>query len=285
MKAVALGGGHGTAVTLRALRSLTSELTAIVSVADDGGSSGRLREQLNVAAVGDIRKCLVALAARDNALAAHLEHRFSAGELEGHALGNLLLAGLIDATGDLQSSINAVAEVLGVSGTVLAASDGAVTLVARTSNGRTAGQSEVAQSLSIRHVATEPASVRAPQSALDAICHGDLVVIGPGSLYTSVLAACVVPGIAEALAATPARVILIANLQEQRPETSGYSLADHLSALERHGVRFDAVVHSTNSLLRRGTPNHRIIDVDVTGKNPQVHDELKLARCLADLVA
>ncbi len=285
MRAVALGGGHGTAVTLRALRSLTSELTAIVSVADDGGSSGRLRAQLDVAAVGDLRKCLAALADPDNPLGAHLEHRFGAGELKGHALGNLLLAGMIDATGELQSSITSVAQVLGVTGTVLAASEQAVTLVARTSEGRTEGQSEVAASSSIRRVSTEPAEVHAPKGVLDAICRADVVVIGPGSLYTSVLAACVVPGVREALSATAATVVLVANLHEQDPETSGYSLADHLFALQRHGVRFDEVIHSTNSLLTRGEPAQRIIDIDVTGKNPRVHDEVKLAQCLSDLVA
>jgi uncharacterized cofD-like protein len=285
MKAVALGGGHGTAVTLRALRSLTSDVTAIVSVADNGGSSGRLRAQLDVAAVGDIRKCLAALADPDNPLTAHLEHRFGAGELKGHALGNLILAGMIDATGDLQASISDVAQVLGVTGTVFAASDEGVTLVARTRDGRTEGQSEVAASSGIRTVTTEPATVRAPQVALDAICAADLVVIGPGSLFTSVLAACVVPGICDALQATRATVVLVANLHEQEPETAGYSLADHLFALERHGVRFDDVIHSTNSLLTRGAARQRITEIDVTGRNPRVHDEVKLAQCLSDLVA
>jgi uncharacterized cofD-like protein len=285
MKAVALGGGHGTAVTLRALRSLTSDLTAVVSVADDGGSTGRLRAELDVAAVGDLRKCLSALADPDNALGAHLEHRFRAGDLEGHALGNLLLAGMIDATGDLEASVRAVATVLGVSGTVLPASCEGVTLVARTDEGRTEGQTEVSASATIRRVATEPASVRAPKGALDAILDADLVVIGPGSLYTSVLAACVVPGITEALAQTSATVVLVANLHEQAPETAGYSLADHISAAARHGVVPDVVIHSTNSLLVRGAPTGRVLDIDVTGRNPRVHDAAKLARCLGDLVA
>src|ERR1019366_627951 len=118
---VALGGGHGTAVTLRAARRYAGSLTAVVSVADDGGSSGRLREILNVVALGDLRKCLVALAAEDSALALAFEHRFDEGELAGHALGNLILAGLVDATGDLVDGVRAAAELLGAAGDVLPA--------------------------------------------------------------------------------------------------------------------------------------------------------------------
>ena len=113
---VALGGGHGTAVTLRAARRYAGALTAVVSVADDGGSSGRLREILNVVALGDLRKCLVALAAEDSVLARAFEHRFDEGELAGHALGNLILAGLVEATGDLVSGVRAAAELLGAAG-------------------------------------------------------------------------------------------------------------------------------------------------------------------------
>ncbi|HEY5009884.1 MAG TPA: gluconeogenesis factor YvcK family protein, partial [Acidimicrobiales bacterium] len=116
MRVVAVGGGHGTAVSLRALRRVSDDVTGVVSVADDGGSTGRLRALLNVAAVGDLRKCLVALADPDNPLAASFEHRFSVGELDGHAVGNLLLVGLIDATGDLEESVRAVAQVMGVTG-------------------------------------------------------------------------------------------------------------------------------------------------------------------------
>jgi uncharacterized cofD-like protein len=118
---VALGGGHGTAVTLRAARRYAGQITAVVSVADDGGSSGRLREILNVVALGDLRKCLVALASDDSPLARAFEHRFDEGELAGHALGNLILAGLIEATGDLVSGVHEAADLLGAQGEVLPA--------------------------------------------------------------------------------------------------------------------------------------------------------------------
>jgi uncharacterized cofD-like protein len=285
MRAVAIGGGHGTAVTLRALRELTCEITAVVSVADDGGSTGRLRADLDVAAVGDLRKCLAALSEPDNPLAIHLDHRFSAGDLEGHALGNLLLAGLIDATGELEASVRDAGELLEITGTVLPASTAGVTLVARTDEGRTEGQTEVAASRSIRWVSTEPRSVRAPLSVTAAIAEADLVVIGPGSLYTSVLAACVVPGIPEALAATSARRVFVANLRGQVPETEGYSLADHLEALERHGVTFDVAVTASDGTLASGSAWGEVVATPLTGRNPRVHDEARLAQCLAALVA
>jgi uncharacterized cofD-like protein len=200
MKVVAVGGGHGTAVSLRALRLLFEDVTGVVSVADDGGSTGRLRALLHVAAVGDLRICLSSLADPQNPLAASFEHRFSVGELDGHAVGNLLLVGLIDATGNLEESVRAAAQVLGVTGTIIPASCEGVVLVASTEEGPTRGQTEVALSSSIRTLSVEPRNAAAPTAAVEAIENADVVLIGPGSLFTSVLAACVVPGIAQALA-------------------------------------------------------------------------------------
>ena len=137
---VAIGGGHGTAVTLKAARRYAGTLTGVVSVADDGGSSGRLRELLNVVALGDIRKCLVALADEDSALAAAFERRFDEGELAGHALGNLILAGLIDATGDLVLGVAEAAQLLGAHGDVLPATTERVVLKAESAQGTVAGQ-------------------------------------------------------------------------------------------------------------------------------------------------
>lgn len=286
MRAVAIGGGHGTAVTLRALREVTSEITAVVSVADDGGSTGRLREMLDVAAVGDLRKCLGALADPDNPLARVLEHRFRAGDLEGHALGNLVLAGLIDASGELEQSIDDAAALLGVTGRVLPAASSGVTLVARSPEGRTEGQTEVAATRSIGRVTTEPRDVVAPHSVLDAIREADLVVIGPGSLFTSVLAACVVPGIPEALEVTRAQRVFVANLREQPPETAGMTLADHLSALRDHGICFDVAIAASDGALERGdTGSSVVVETPLTGRNLRVHDPDRLARALASLVA
>lgn len=284
MRAVAVGGGHGTAVSLRALRLLTDEVTGVVSVADDGGSTGRLRAALGVAAVGDLRKCLGALADPHNPLTASFEHRFDVGELAGHAVGNLLLVGLIDATGDLEESVRAVAQVMGVTGQIVPASVRGVELVAATDDGPTRGQSEITRATSIRRVGVEPATVAAPIAAVEAIERADLVLIGPGSLFTSVLAACVVPGIAQALAGTSATRAYVANLHPQSPETAGFDLADHVEALERHGVTPDVVLVDERSEFA-GQPCARptVVTGLSTGKG-LVHDVQKLSRAAADLV-
>lgn len=280
MKVVAVGGGHGTAVSLRALRLISSDVTGVVSVADDGGSTGRLRAMLNVAAVGDLRICLSALANPENPLAASFEHRFRVGELNGHAVGNLLLVGLIDATGNLEESVLAAAQVMGVTGTIIPASCEGVVLVASTEDGRTRGESEVAQSSSIRNISVEPANAAAPIAAVETIQNAQLVLIGPGSLFTSVLAACVVPGITQALAGTRARKIYVANLRPEIPETVGYGLQDHVDALLRHAVRPDAVLVDAHSVFATQSCSLPLIVADVAGRNGMVHDVQKLARAV-----
>jgi uncharacterized cofD-like protein len=284
MKAVAVGGGHGTAVSLRALKLLTPLVTGVVSVADDGGSTGRLRAMLNVAAVGDLRKCLVALADPENPLTASFEHRFSVGELGGHTVGNLLLVGLLDATGDLEESVRALAHVMGVTGAIVPASSEGVVLVATTQDGSTRGQSEIAQTSSIRHLSLEPPSPPAPIAAVEAIERADVVVIGPGSLFTSVLAACVVPGITQALAGTRATTIYVANLRAQLPETGGFTLAHHVEALEGHGVRPDVVFVDGSSTFGQEVCSLPTRVLDLAGKSGLVHDVQKLARAVHDEV-
>src|ERR1019366_1520081 len=258
-----VGGGHGTAVTLRALKLISPDVTGVVSVADDGGSTGRLRAMLNVAAVGDLRKCLVALADPKNPLTASFEHRFSVGELAGHAVGNLLLVGLLDASGDLEESVRALAQVMGVTGTIVPASCEGVVLLATTEEGPTRGQTKVARSSSIRRISLEPAHPAAPIVAVETIERADVVLIGPGSLFTSVLAACVVPGITQALAGTKAKKIYVANLRAQLPETEGFTLQDHVDALERHGVVADLVMVDETSTFGSDpcTWATRVIDV------------------------
>jgi uncharacterized cofD-like protein len=277
MKFVAVGGGHGTAVSLRALKRLSANVTGVVSVADDGGSTGRLRAMLNVAAVGDLRKCLVALADPDNPLTASFEHRFTVGELSGHAVGNLLLVGLIDATGDLEESVRALAQVMGVTGTIVPASSVGVVLVATTEDGETRGQTEVARTSSIRRISVEPERPAAPIAAVEAIERADVVVIGPGSLFTSVIAACVIPGITQALAGTSAKKVYVANLHTETPETEGFTLQDHLDALERHGVSVDLVLVDERSSFATDPSSVERRVVDVAGSNGLVHDVQKLA--------
>jgi uncharacterized cofD-like protein len=277
MKFVAVGGGHGTAVSLRALKRLSPNVTGVVSVADDGGSTGRLRAMLNVAAVGDIRKCLVALADPENPLTASFEHRFTVGELSGHAVGNLLLVGLIDATGNLEESVRALAQVMGVTGTILPASSVGVVLVATSEGGETRGQTEVARTSAIRHISVEPENPAAPIAAVEAIERADVVVIGPGSLFTSVIAACVIPGITQALAGTSALKVYVANLHPELPETEGFSLQDHLDALERHGVKVDLVLVEECSTFANDPSSVERQVVDLAGSNGLVHDVQKLA--------
>lgn len=280
MRVVAVGGGHGTAVSLRALRLITSEVTGVVSVADDGGSTGRLRAMLNVAAVGDLRTCLGALADPENPLTASFEHRFSVGELDGHAVGNLLLVGLIDATGNLEESVRAVAQVMGVTGTIVPASCEGVVLVASTEEGPTRGQTSVARASAIKRISVEPAHAAAPTVAVEAIENAQLVLIGPGSLFTSVLAACVVPGITQALAGTRGRKIYVANLRPEEPETAGFTLQDHVDALIRHAIHPDAVLVDQSSVFARQPCALPLIVADVAGRNGMVHDVQKLAQAV-----
>ncbi|MCU1364122.1 MAG: hypothetical protein JWM55_1950 [Acidimicrobiaceae bacterium] len=277
MKVVAVGGGHGTAVSLRALKLISDDVTGVVSVADDGGSTGRLRAMLNVAAVGDIRKCLVALADPDNPLTASFEHRFKVGELSGHAVGNLLLVGLLDATGNLEESVAALAQLMGVKGTILPASSEGVVLLAATEEGPTRGQTKVATSSTIRRVSLEPASPAAPIVAVETIERADVVLIGPGSLFTSVLAACVVPGITQALAGTRAKKLYVANLHAENPETEGFRLDDHVDALRRHGVNVDLVLVDERSSYAEDSCTVETRVRDLSDPRGLVHDVQKLA--------
>jgi uncharacterized cofD-like protein len=281
MRVVAVGGGHGTAVSLRALKQLTNEVTGVVSVADDGGSTGRLRALLDVAAVGDLRKCLGALADPANPLTESFEHRFNVGELDGHTVGNLLLVGLLDATRNLEESVRAVAQVMGVTGTIVPASCEGVVLVATTEEGQTRGQTKVARSTNIRRISVEPANAAAPMVAVEDIERANLVVIGPGSLFTSVLAACVIPGITQALAGTKARKVYVANLHPQIPETAEFTLDDHVEALLRHGVVPDVVLVDSQSIFAEQTCSVSVVIEDVAGPNGLVHEAGKLAQALA----
>jgi len=284
-RVVAVGGGHGTAVTLRAVRRYTTSVTAVVSVADDGGSSGRLRELLDVVALGDMRKCLVALAEDSSVLARAFEHRFIDGELAGHALGNLVLAGLVEATGDLVAGVDAAAQLLGAVGRVLPATSETVVLKAEAGGGEVAGQVAVAAAGRIHRVSLVPGDPTAPPEAVAALDDADQVVIGPGSLYTSLLAAVAVPGITRALANTGAQKVLVCNLRPQVPETEGYDVAAHVVALRQHGVEVDVVLVDTRCGLALGPVGPPVVDRPLAGPNGLVHDPARLAGALADLLA
>jgi uncharacterized cofD-like protein len=282
---VAIGGGHGTAVTLRAGRLYAGTLTGVVSVADDGGSSGRLRELLNVVALGDIRKCLVALADEHSALAAAFERRFEEGELAGHTLGNLVLTGLIDATGDLVLGVREAAQLLGARGDVLPATTEPVVLKAESGQGTVAGQVAVKGTAGIERVSLVPSDAQPPPLAVERIAEADQIVIGPGSLFTSVLAAVAVHDIAEAVASSNAQVVYVCNLHPEIPETEGFDVAAHVTALARHDVAVDLVLCDTIGGMGIGATQVPVRDVALTGQNTLVHSPAKLAQALSGLLA
>ncbi len=257
---VAVGGGHGLAASLRAARGYAGAVTAVVSVADDGGSTGRLRAAGDRPAPGDLRKCLVALADADSPLLRAMEHRFEAGELQGHALGNLLIAALEDSEGDLVVALDEVGRLLGTVGRVLPTTTVPVQLRAVVGSGaEIRGQVAVARQPDLQLVTIDPPDAPACAAAVDAILAADQVVIGPGSLYTSVLAATAIPGIAEALSATAGQLVYVCNLRPQASETEGYGVADHLDALARHGIRPAVVVYDPETI---GEPD-RPVDAEL----------------------
>lgn len=276
---VAVGGGHGLAATLRALRLLDVHPTAVVSVADDGGSSGRLRAEVERTAPGDLRKCLTALATRPELLAELMEHRFQSGELKGHSFGNLLLTALEEREGGLLAALEAATELLGCVGTVLPATTDVVELVARRSDGsELVGQSDISATPGVRSVWLRPHPAACGE-AVSAIATADVVVLGPGSLYTSVLAAAMVPGILDAITSTPATVVYVCNLRPQQHETDDYGPADHVAALERHGLR-PGVVLVDPACMGAPTGVDGARAVRLAGPNGLAHDPELLAAAL-----
>lgn len=245
VRAVALGGGHGLNRSLQALALAVDHVTAVVTVADDGGSSGRLRRDLGVLPPGDLRMALAALSPSSR-LVELLQYRFDRGELDGHSLGNLLFVALEDLHGgDAVAALDELASVLDIRGRVLPCTTTPVWLHAEADGGdHVAGQVAVAGTKRVEKVWLEPGDAVGTPAALEAIAVADLVVLGPGSLYTSLLPNLLIGDIADAVRAATAPVVLIANLREQPGETEGMTLADHLDALEQHvpGLALHAIV-------------------------------------------
>lgn len=235
-KIVALGGGTGLPVVLRGLKQYTSNLTAVVTVADDGGSSGRLRGDLGILPPGDIRNCMVALADTEPLMEDLFQHRFDSGELKGHSFGNLFLAAMEQTAGDFVTALRESSRVLAVRGTVLPATLDKVTLWASLSNGeRIVGESAIGRSPApIDQVGLDPEDATPLAEAIQAIQEADMVVLGPGSLYTSVLPNLLVGAIGEAVRTSSALRVYVANLMTQHGETTHFSAEDHLEVLERH---------------------------------------------------
>jgi uncharacterized cofD-like protein len=245
-KIVAIGGGTGLSTLLRGLKEHTSNLTAIVTVADDGGSSGVLREQLGIPPVGDIRNCIVALADAEPLMSEVLQYRFpdaqggdGPGEtdgLAGHALGNLLIAAMTAVEGgDFEDGIRLMNRILAVRGQVVPVSSTPLTLHAQLLDGSIVdGQSHVMRTAGIERVWISPADVRASEDALAAIAGADLIVLGPGSLFTSLLPSLLIPAIRDAVLRASAPRIYVCNVAMQDGETSGFDLAAHMDALAAH---------------------------------------------------
>ncbi len=251
----ALGGGHGLAVSLRALRGVTDQLTAVVGMADDGGSSGRLRRDLGVPPPGDLRMALSALCGDDvwgRTWSAVVQHRFRDGELAGHAVGNLLITALWEQTGDVVAGLDWVAALLGAHGRVLPACSEGVQFVAEVEPAggggpihELRGQSRVAVTEgTVRSIRLDPPDPAARPEAIRAIEEAEAIVMGPGSWYTSVLAGLLIPGIREAIVRADATRILVLNLVAQPGETTGFSPHRHLHVLAETfpDVRLDSVV-------------------------------------------
>ncbi|MGH4013346.1 MAG: gluconeogenesis factor YvcK family protein [Pseudonocardiaceae bacterium] len=310
LKAVALGGGHGLYATLTALRIITDDVTAVVTVADDGGSSGRLRRELGVLPPGDLRMALTALAATDRGSARWRElfqHRFrGTGALAGHAVGNLVLAGLLEVLGDPVAVLDEACRLLGVRGRVLPMADEPLDIEADVAGldgdptllRRIRGQVAVATTPGrVHRVRLRPDRPRGCAEAVRAVREADLVVLGPGSWFTSVLPHLLVPDLAGALVSTAARRILVLNLVPQPGETAGFSPEQHLQALSGHApsgftvhavlADIDAVpvparLHRCAAELGGHAYLHRIADNGSADRHDPVALAAALHRILAD---
>jgi uncharacterized cofD-like protein len=304
-KVVALGGGHGLPSVLRALKPHTQQITAIVTVADDGGSSGKLRRELGVIPPGDLRNNIAALADDEALMTQLFQYRFSDGALEGHSLGNLLLAALANITGSMVKAVIEAGHVLAIQGRVLPATLQDVHLAAeiRDAQGQVqtvSGESAItAAGGVIQRLFLEPDTVRAYPDAVRAILAADLIIFGPGSLYTSTLPSLLVSGIVEAIRAANAPCFYICNIATQAGETDNFTVADHLDVLEAHLGKqlIDSVicnthypptpefpkthyVHLTDSDRAR-LQHLRIIPADLTDPDyPWRHDPAKLATAI-----
>ncbi len=312
---VAIGGGTGLSTLLRGLKEHTSNLTAIVTVADDGGSSGKLREQLGVPAVGDIRNCIVALADAESLMADLLQYRFPEGErtgtsddattLGGHAVGNLLIAALTAVEGgDFEEGVRKMNRVLAVRGQVVPVSSTPLVLHAQLRDGtQVDGQSNIASTTGIERVWTTPEEVVISEDARQAIVEAEAIVLGPGSLFTSILPSLLLPQITDAILASAALRIYACNVATQPGETTGLDLADHAEVLLRHtapglidvvlansqfGARVPVDWHGAPVRLRwppaGKAPPRLVLDDVVNPGNAHHHDPARLAAAIMRVI-
>ena len=299
---VTIGGGTGLSVLLRGLRRHTDNLTAVITVADDGGSSGRLRRELGVLPPGDFRNCLVAMSEDESLLAELFQYRFEEGDgLKGHSFGNLFIVAMANVTNGFDQALVESSRVLAVRGRVVPATSSNLQLSARFRDGSVvAGESRIAERKGeIERLMIEPEEAAAHPLAVRAIMDAELVVIGPGSLYSSILPNLMVSGISEAVRNTSATVVYVCNVATQVGETGGYTLAEHVAALRRHtfeGIA-DYVIGNSNppdigdrfegdGVVHDGSPirNATILLSDlVDDSHPVRHDSDKLADAIMQI--
>lgn len=302
-RVVAIGGGTGLSTLLRGLKHHTAHITAIVTVADDGGSSGRLRVELGIPPPGDARNCLVALSEAEPMMERLMSYRFQKGEiLGGHSVGNLLLAALIQMEGSLGKALEAASALLAVRGRIVPVSERPdLMLRGETEDGEVIlGESHLGEGgKHLKRVWLEPGDASPSPLALEAIAQADLIVIGPGSLFTSIIPNFLIPGIAEAVNASRAPKVFVCNVATQPGETEGYSVGEHLRVFQEHtGVKITHLLVNSNvrplpaewkqEAVRPERPPHFqgvYVEADLVNEAQRTrHDPEKLAQCLMHLM-
>ena len=298
MRIVAIGGGTGLSMLLRGLKAHVAprrqrnspqpiaDLAAVVTVTDDGGSSGRLRREYNVLPPGDLRNCMVALSEDEALLGRLFQYRFHSGRgLRGHSFGNLFLTALCDVTGDFTRAVRVSSEVLAIRGRIFPSTNQLVSLEAALANGKViAGETRIgATRIPIRRVRLVPRKVKPLPEVLEAIAAADLILLGPGSLFTSIIPNLLVSGFAEAIEKSRATRVYIANLMTQPGETLGYTLMDHVRAIHQHTGRkiIDCIVLNNKPLAPEVLRRYKSEDAE-----PVFVDHLELQRmglqCVSD---
>lgn len=242
LRIAALGGGTGLSTMLRGLKLHTDKITAIVSVADDGGSSGVLRADRGMLPPGDIRNCVAALTDVEPVFGELLNYRFKDGIFEGHTLGNMFLAAINDMSPSFDEAVKTFCRLVGASANVVPVSNDSITLCAKLENGMVIeGESHIGErtnnNIGIERVFISPVHAKPVRSAVDAIKEADIIVLGPGSLYTSVIPNLLVDGITETIMESHAKKVYVCNIMTQPGETDGYTASQHLDALERHSAK------------------------------------------------
>lgn len=246
IKVVTIGGGTGLSVLLRGLKKYPLEITAVVTVADDGGSSGKIRSDMNIPSPGDIRNVIAALSDVEPYLEKMFQYRFDSGEVKGHPVGNLMIAAMTDIHGDFSTAVKVMSRILNVRGTVLPTTNDIATLNAVLSDGEIIrGESSITKAGGvIDHVYITPSRVKPNEDVLKAIEEADYIIMGPGSLYTSIIPNLVISNVSEKIRESKAKKIYVCNVMTQHGETDNYTVSDHIVAINKHVEEniFDLVI-------------------------------------------